>query len=81
MFELSDREREELGLEFGFPAYHSRKLQLWEADHTHPVVEGGGVVLGDASVAGVDAFTTLCVSCHRKKTAGEAALRALRVCY
>lgn len=41
----------------------------WEADHILPVIEGGGL-------CGLDNYRTLCLSCHRKETAGLAARRA-----
>ena len=35
---------------------------LWQADHIHPVAEGGGV-------CGLENFRTLCTSCHKAATA------------
>jgi 5-methylcytosine-specific restriction endonuclease McrA len=43
---------------------------LWEADHVQAVVEGGGLV-------GLEGFQTLCLRCHRAKTAELAARRAV----
>lgn len=37
------------------------KKHLWEADHTKPVVFGGGE-------AGLDNLRTLCVPCHKRET-------------
>jgi 5-methylcytosine-specific restriction enzyme A len=47
---------------------------LWEADHTVPVVEGGGG-------AGLDEYRTLCIPCHKlesRKLAGRLARRRRR---
>lgn len=49
----------------GFPLYGS----LWEMDHIVPVSEGGGL-------CGLDNLRTLCVPCHRDKTAALAAKQA-----
>lgn len=38
---------------------------LWEMDHVHPVAEGGGG-------CGLENLQTLCVWCHREKTAEQA---------
>lgn len=35
---------------------------LWEMDHIHPVIEGGGGT-------GLENLQTLCVPCHKRKTA------------
>ena len=45
-------------------------LSLWHADHVLPVAEGGGSV-------GPEALRTLCLWCHKKKTAEQARRRAL----
>lgn len=37
----------------------------WEADHIVPVQEGGGG-------CGLDGYQTLCIGCHRRKTAEQA---------
>lgn len=42
---------------------------LWEADHRQSVVENGGLV-------GLEGFDTLCLRCHRVKTAELASRRA-----
>lgn len=34
---------------------------LWDADHTVPVVEGGGL-------CGIDGYRTLCIWCHKAET-------------
>lgn len=44
---------------------------LWDADHILEVVEGGGE-------CGLDGYQTLCVPCHKRKTAGLARVRAER---
>lgn len=61
LFNLPEGERAQAGAELGYDEYHSRKLMLWEADHTVAVVNGGGL-------AGLGGFTTLCIPCHRTKT-------------
>jgi len=38
---------------------------LWEADHVKPVNNGGGQ-------CGIEGFQTLCIWCHRKKSAKKA---------
>lgn len=42
----------------------------WEADHVVPLIDGGSF--------GLDNLQTLCVDCHKAKTAKEAAERAVR---
>lgn len=42
----------------------------WEADHILPLIDGGGF--------GLDNLQTLCLPCHRAKTAREARERAAR---
>jgi 5-methylcytosine-specific restriction endonuclease McrA len=49
--------------------FHPRR-SLWELDHVVPLIEGGS---HDA-----DNLQTLCVPCHRTKTASEARERAAR---
>jgi 5-methylcytosine-specific restriction enzyme A len=44
----------------GFNAYQT----LWEADHIHPVHQGGGE-------CGLDNYQTLCVPCHKMKTKAQ----------
>ncbi len=44
----------------------ARRNELWDADHKVPVAEGGGLV-------GLDGFQTLCIRCHREKTAEQRA--------
>jgi len=43
--------------------WYSRRSHwgIWDADHTKPVVEGGGL-------CGLDGFRTLCCKCHRKES-------------
>ena len=43
---------------------------FWQADHILEVVEGGGE-------CGLDNFQTLCVPCHKKKSAAYLKQRAL----
>jgi 5-methylcytosine-specific restriction endonuclease McrA len=43
----------------------------WEADHTIPVIEGGGE-------CGLEGLRTLCSGCHKLETAALAARRAQR---
>jgi len=52
--------------------WRQRKAALrWEVDHIVPVGDGGGG-------CGLDNLQTLCVPCHRAKTARQAAEKALR---
>ncbi len=44
---------------------------MWAADHTIPVVEGGGE-------CGLDGYRTLCVPCHKRATKELAGRRAQR---
>ena len=39
----------------------NRKSGLWDADHIHAVVDGGGM-------SGLENFRTLCVPCHKGET-------------
>lgn len=43
--------------------------ELWDADHVRPVAEGGGE-------CGVEGYQTLCVACHRAKSAAQSVRRA-----
>lgn len=45
-----------------------RFASAWEADHIVPLIDGGSF--------GLDNLQTLCVPCHRAKTAAEATARA-----
>lgn len=47
-----------------------RRRSLWELDHIVPLIEGGGHEASN--------LQTLCVPCHRKKSAGETRDRAAR---
>lgn len=47
------------------------RTSLWDADHILEVVEGGGE-------CGLENYQTLCLGCHRRKTADLAARRAER---
>lgn len=51
---------------------------LWEADHTVPVVEGGGVRVGMTREEVLAGLRTLCCPCHRRETAALAGRRAAR---
>jgi 5-methylcytosine-specific restriction endonuclease McrA len=44
------------------------KPDCWEADHIIPVEKGGGA-------CGIEGFQTLCVECHKAKSAREAQTR------
>jgi hypothetical protein len=46
-------------------AFWDCSKSLWEADHIRPVEEGGGA-------CGVEGYQTLCVWCHKAKTARKA---------
>lgn len=46
-----------------------RRRSYWDADHIVPVAEGGGET-------GIDNFQTLCLPCHRIKTAQQASRAA-----
>ncbi len=48
--------------------WHRRFGRWWDADHIRPVAEGGGV-------CGLDNLQTLCLACHRQKTAAQRAAR------
>ena len=50
---------------------NTQSSALWEADHTVPVMEGGGC-------CGLEGLRTLCWSCHAKETAKLAHRRAAR---
>jgi len=47
-----------------------RRRSLWELDHIIPLIDGGGHELSN--------LQTLCVPCHREKTARESRERAAR---
>jgi 5-methylcytosine-specific restriction protein A len=64
MYDMTESARERAGAERGFPAYQSRNLMLWEADHVVPVSQGGGLI-------GLDGFQSLCVPCHQRKSLRE----------
>lgn len=61
---LLDFFRSRLGAGFNIPHQH-----LWEADHIHEVIEGGAAL-------GLENLQTLCIWCHKKKTAELARRRA-----
>lgn len=45
------------------------RVSLWDADHIHPVVLGGGQ-------SGLDNLRTLCIGCHKAETKALAGRRA-----
>lgn len=45
------------------------RKSLWQADHVLPVENGGGL-------CDLDNFQTLCIKCHKFKTAGQASYRS-----
>lgn len=49
------------------------RMSAWDADHIKPVVEGGGA-------CGLDNIQTLCVWCHRQKTAAANRARKRKAC-
>ena len=58
-------EREQLYSELlreGYDRHRLDRFVLWEMDHIQPVIEGGGGT-------GLDNLQTLCVPCHKGKTA------------
>ncbi len=55
-------------LGFKLKPYRSALYSLWEADHVVPLAEGGSYSL--------DNIQTLCVPCHKEKTAEQAARKA-----
>ena len=48
----------------GYDRHRLDALLLWEMDHLHPVAEGGGGT-------GLDNLQTLCIPCHKQKTAAQ----------
>lgn len=52
----------------GYAAHRVKIGSLWDADHIRPVAQGGGE-------CGLENLTTLCVACHRRKTAAQARAR------
>lgn len=71
IYPLPAEERVRVGAAHGVDAYRAERLMLWEADHMVPVSKGGGARPGDATSAGLSAFQTLCIRCHRAKTAQD----------
>ena len=62
-----DEERARLYQELlpeGFDRHALDKLMLWQMDHVHPVIEGGGG-------SGLENLQTLCIPCHKRKTADQ----------
>jgi 5-methylcytosine-specific restriction endonuclease McrA len=53
----------------GWPCDWYGTRSWWDADHIHPVVEGGGL-------CGLENYRTLCCPCHKKETAELAKRRA-----
>lgn len=56
------KERRRLVKTLGYPPHRVRGGTLWDADHIVPVAEGGGE-------CGLENMQTVCVPCHRRKTA------------
>ncbi|KKK81125.1 hypothetical protein LCGC14_2816610 [marine sediment metagenome] len=56
---------------FGRGCWARAHTSWWDADHITPVDEGGGE-------CGLDNYQTLCLPCHRLKTATQAARKAGR---
>jgi 5-methylcytosine-specific restriction protein A len=48
--------------------YGPTRMNLWQADHIHPVEHGGGMV-------GLEGLQTLCTLCHKAKTRAQAQQR------
>ena len=65
LYALPTRERNALAARLGYPPTRG---ELWDADHILPVAEGGGE-------CGVEGYQTLCVTCHRAKSAAQAVRR------
>lgn len=61
--------RAELCEVLGYPLDRVKRGALWEADHLRPVAEGGGE-------CGLPGYQTLCVACHRAKSAAQTTRRA-----
>ena len=59
IFEIWKKLTGVLGLRFG-------RVTLWDADHIRPVKDGGGE-------CGLENYQTLCLWCHKAKTARQAA--------
>jgi len=53
----------------GYKESDASRTSLWDADHIVPVAEGGGC-------CGLEGYATLCLICHRKKTASWNAKRS-----
>ncbi len=75
LISLAETRRKRIAAELeaaGFRGSVSRlKLtNLWQADHIHPVAEGGGS-------CGLENIQTLCSSCHKRKTADQARRKSL----
>ena len=68
---LPRNEQREWATKMGLPKNRRpTNLMAWsDCDHIIPVVEGGGL-------AGISQCQTLCLDCHRKKSANEARARA-----
>ena len=56
-------------MRLGYPHPTNSGKSWWNADHVEPVAEGGRNSLSN--------FQTLCVVCHKRKTAEQAARKAL----
>lgn len=51
-------------LQEGYDRHRLERLVLWEMDHVRPVAEGGGGT-------GLENLQTLCVPCHKRKSAAD----------
>jgi hypothetical protein len=72
---LAEARRKRIAAELeatGFKGSASKQklTNLWQADHIHPVAEGGGG-------CGLENIQTLCSRCHKRKTAEQASRAAL----
>ena len=65
------KRREQEIRKMGFKISYNQIDALWEADHINPVELGGGA-------CGMEGMQTLCIPCHYKKNARQAAERAAR---
>lgn len=55
---------EQFRIRLGVFPWERRRQRFWDADHIQPVDEGGGT-------CGLDNYQTLCLLCHKKKTAEQ----------
>lgn len=62
---------EQFKLILGDYPWNRRYMRFWDADHIEPVDEGGGL-------CGLENYQTLCINCHKKKTAEQKQRKAAR---